>query len=328
MLQFLVMRSSQRGFIWFPILIVLGLIIVGAGTYFVIHQNATSQQTQNQQTTNTQPAQQTQATNAASNSQNNEAPTITITNISGRTITVQYSGLSTTAEGPTLPSSLWIQNEGWSKPTLELSMDGATSGKITFTLPASAPDGNYGITPVGIPTKPHVGGVGPGYMAYGKTNAIASASFFLSPNGSVSSGSESASVPGMSKYTDADFGFSFWYPSGWSIKNGGLYASTGLIGNLACPPAAKGFEGSVPTTNLTVRSFQKNGLTYDISYQEFGGQDVNGKPTPTDMAIISWAYPASSTWNGGAKCMLSVGTTAPLPIDVISGVKEIYNSWQ
>jgi len=25
------------------------------------------------------------------------------------------------------------------------------------------------------------------------------------------------SVPGMSKYTDADFGFSFWYPSGWTL---------------------------------------------------------------------------------------------------------------
>lgn len=25
------------------------------------------------------------------------------------------------------------------------------------------------------------------------------------------------SVPGMSKYTDADFGFSFWYPSGWKM---------------------------------------------------------------------------------------------------------------
>lgn len=28
------------------------------------------------------------------------------------------------------------------------------------------------------------------------------------------------SVPGMSKYTDADFGFSFWHPSGWKITQG------------------------------------------------------------------------------------------------------------
>jgi hypothetical protein len=29
--------------------------------------------------------------------------------------------------------------------------------------------------------------------------------------------SSSVSVPGMSKYTDKDFGFSFWYPSNWSV---------------------------------------------------------------------------------------------------------------
>jgi hypothetical protein len=28
----------------------------------------------------------------------------------------------------------------------------------------------------------------------------------------------SVSVPGMSKYTDSDFGFSFWYPSGWTVR--------------------------------------------------------------------------------------------------------------
>ncbi|MDO8604009.1 MAG: hypothetical protein Q7K40_01185, partial [bacterium] len=28
----------------------------------------------------------------------------------------------------------------------------------------------------------------------------------------------STSVPGMSQYTDTDFGFSFWYPSGWTVK--------------------------------------------------------------------------------------------------------------
>ena len=27
------------------------------------------------------------------------------------------------------------------------------------------------------------------------------------------------SVPGMSQYTDKDFGFSFWYPSGWTVSN-------------------------------------------------------------------------------------------------------------
>lgn len=39
------------------------------------------------------------------------------------------------------------------------------------------------------------------------------------------------SVPGMSKYTDSDFGFSFWYPSGWKVTNisqtgRGMFAET------------------------------------------------------------------------------------------------------
>jgi len=38
---------------------------------------------------------------------------------------------------------------------------------------------------------------------------------FAAPAQTPSAGSD-ISVPGMSKYTDADFGFSFWYPSGWS----------------------------------------------------------------------------------------------------------------
>lgn len=46
------------------------------------------------------------------------------------------------------------------------------------------------------------------------------------------------SVPGMEKYTDSDFGFSFWYPSGWTVTNlsetgPGMFAgSTDRAGNL------------------------------------------------------------------------------------------------
>src|SRR3989338_10798173 len=39
---------------------------------------------------------------------------------------------------------------------------------------------------------------------------------FAAPAQTPSAGS-AISVPGMSKYTDADFGFSFWYPSGWTL---------------------------------------------------------------------------------------------------------------
>ncbi len=44
--------------------------------------------------------------------------------------------------------------------------------------------------------------------------------------------SQSLSVPGMSKYTDTEFGFSFWYPTGWSVKaETPLKASGSSLGN-------------------------------------------------------------------------------------------------
>jgi hypothetical protein len=39
----------------------------------------------------------------------------------------------------------------------------------------------------------------------------------ISKSGSTSEGS-AVNVPGMSKYTDSDFGFSFWYPTGWKVQ--------------------------------------------------------------------------------------------------------------
>ena len=197
----------KKGFIGIPVLIaiLLGIVVIGGGVYFALHQKTPLQS-------------QTQTTSTVSNSQNTAVPVITITNINGRTVTVQYSGLSVTEEGTTSPTVLSVQNEGWGKPTLEVPMDGKPSGEITFTLPTNAPDGNYTVIPAGIPTEPYVGGVGPGYVSYGKTNAIVLASFYLSPSGSITIGTESASVPGMNKYIDTDFGFSFWYPSAWIVS--------------------------------------------------------------------------------------------------------------
>ncbi len=94
-------------------------------------------------------------------------PIITITHISGRTITVRYSNLSTTVEGNTSPKSLWIQNDNFSKPFLKVSLNGASSGTATFTISSNIPDGNYTITPVGLPTSPYIGGIGPGWLDFG-----------------------------------------------------------------------------------------------------------------------------------------------------------------
>ena len=51
------------------------------------------------------------------------------------------------------------------------------------------------------------------------------------------------SVPGMSTYTDSDFGFSFWYPSGWTVT--AVPASSHQI---------YAYPGGTVTKQLTVRS--------------------------------------------------------------------------
>jgi len=150
-------------------------------------------------------------------SNTSEEPTISITNISGRTITVEYANLSTTDYGPTPPSTLDVQNEGLSKSTLQVPMDGSPSGTVRFTMPADARIGNYRITPVGRPRDiaQYVGTAEPGLIAYRGSEHITYATFFLSESGTITA--DNVSVSGMSKYTDPDFGFSFWYPIGWIL---------------------------------------------------------------------------------------------------------------
>ena len=109
-------------------------------------------------------------------------PSISITNISGRTVTVRYANLTQTKEGTTSPSSLWVQNTGYSKPLLQVDLNGESSGTTSFTVPTDAPDGSYTATPVGIPTQPYVGGVGPGWVSFGVYSTLTVS------NGSVSIG--------------------------------------------------------------------------------------------------------------------------------------------
>lgn len=55
-------------------------------------------------------------------------------------------------------------------------------------------------------------GVSPTTGSYGARTEIAYT------NECVGGNTSPTSVPGMSKYTDSNFGFSFWYPSGWTVS--------------------------------------------------------------------------------------------------------------
>jgi hypothetical protein len=66
-----------------------------------------------------------------------------------------------------------------------------------------------------------------------------------------------ASVPGMSKYTDADFGFSFWYPSGWITTNTPNDSDSSYI-------QIKEQVGKYPRTISIYKAYRSNGL-FDAS---------------------------------------------------------------
>ena len=132
-------------------------------------------------------------------------PSISITNISSTTITIQYSNLSNTAQGATSPDSLWIQNTTLSKPSLEMALGGAAAGMAMFTLPAGTMAGDYTITPVGVPIQPSIGGSGPGQVSYG-----VSASFSVSASGVVTVGNNvtippSATITSPSAQSSGNF---------------------------------------------------------------------------------------------------------------------------
>jgi hypothetical protein len=52
----------------------------------------------------------------------------------------------------------------------------------------------------------------------GASNALLTSSL-VTVTSATDSETSDISVPGMSKYTDADFGFSFWYPSSWKVTS-------------------------------------------------------------------------------------------------------------
>ncbi|HUO49966.1 MAG TPA: hypothetical protein VMU25_00075 [Candidatus Paceibacterota bacterium] len=102
-----------------------------------------------------------------------------ITDIEGTTITVRFARLNDTSEGPATPYKIYVQNISFSKPIVEIPLNGMTTGARTFTLPQNAEPGAYSVIATGIPKNPSNGGVGAGDVAYYQ----AEEDFTLSPEG-------------------------------------------------------------------------------------------------------------------------------------------------
>ncbi len=217
MLQFFVMRSSQRGFAWLPILILLGLIVVGGGTYFVMHQNVNPQTLQNYPDISaTQP------------------PAITFmalpTSIkSGGSATLSWSS----------PAAAYCTGTGFSTGSLAAGNNQSQSS-ITVSPQTTT---YYSIT---------CGNAG------GTTSKTVTVSVEKSTQESA------VSVPGMSEYTDTDFGFSLWYPSGWSVfthSNSAVntYPNGSYDGIISIRSNAN------PPHLLTIQKVTANDMTYRVS---------------------------------------------------------------
>jgi len=104
----------------------------------------------------------------------------------------------------------------------------------------------------------------------------------ITNNPSVPTTTNEISVPGMSKYTDSDFGFSFWYPSTWGIAD------------VSVEKEHAAYEGGIVNKRLRVSVMQGKEFTVD----EFN--------SPT--ASISPGFSGST----GAGCKISYSFDAAL----------------
>lgn len=128
-------------------------------------------------------------------------------------------------------------------------------------------------------------------------------------------------APGMSKYTDADFGFSFWYPSGWKVNNisesgNGMFAgTTDRAGNLSAGRiivSGDSIEIDIDKVHSDQRTYHVNPgacgycgpLTYFFDptkhlWMKTYPQGPNGAPDATteDIANAKNAQPADVSHN-------------------------------
>jgi len=196
--------QNQRGFIGvgFLIAILIGVAVLGGGAYYVVNQQAPSQtakenfdSVQTLPTTNNQTQQIQPTTKTPAQTQTSLSETFAATPTSGTApLTVRFTQTALDdwrayidyGDGTGCGTERPNDSENCSKFTHTYTVPGtyvATLKSLTGTDGASRPP--FG--PVTITVK-------------GRESV-----------------SQNVAVPGMSKYTDNEFGFSFWYSSGWSV---------------------------------------------------------------------------------------------------------------
>ena len=211
--------GSHKGFVWLPLLLViLGVLVLGGGAYYVIRQNATpvipiyQEATTEPTQTATQPTTQVATTVGPGTKIIATIDSSSLTSNSGSpVITGMFSGASLTdmsvfvVDGTqTLPKQ--YQGPGSINALADGPQQAYVNGQTTFPGSTLA-SGHYAVRLI----KPEGGVLEPGTYTVGiytESYLLISGTLTITSPGSQTS---SVSISGMSRYTDSDFGFSFWY---------------------------------------------------------------------------------------------------------------------
>lgn len=249
---------QTRGFAFLPILLViLGILAVSGGVYFVMQKKAVPQIPIYKPTT-TFTVSPTSGT----------APLVVTFSLNG---VASPNGYVVNVEGDEGSSRNWVK-QGTSYVIMQTFPTSGTYHVSLFQCPSANQNCDGGYTSV-------------------KTMDI-----------TVLGNSQSVSVPGMSKYTDTDFGFSFWYPSSWTVrtepplKASGSSFGSGVIKKILTVGQSLGQGGATITEYLSIdRSISTSpgacGPASDCPYFVRYYFDTN---THTWMQHESYGYPDST----------------------------------
>ncbi len=173
--------KPPQGFVWLPVLLgVLAVLVVSGGAYFLTHKSNSSGPGSASELYYDQPWAATSSTLVANPTSGPAPLKVRFTTDAGERSSIDLG------DGKDRVNYLSFEGKNCT-PTL-------CRGEYTYTEP-----GKYYAR-----VTDEVGGT----MA---TAEIVVTSPSNTPK-------QSISVPGMSKYTDTDFGFSFWYPSTWQVE--------------------------------------------------------------------------------------------------------------
>jgi hypothetical protein len=223
------MQINNKGFVWLPVLLViLGVLIVSGGTYWYVHsQHQASQVSINQQTSgNSQDASDIVAISPAAGEVLQ----------AGSEYVIHWTGWQESPTRPVDGTDPYISIGLNPAATPHLDTEGYPNTAIT-----TGPGGSEAIRSIGtynwnIPSTLTPGQYVLSFCEFVEADcrSVSYSEAFTVVSPTVQT--QPVSVPGMSEYTDSNFGFSFWYPSGWTVQpqavsnaNAYSYYSSGTI---------------------------------------------------------------------------------------------------